>query len=370
LRAVRPQCRQSTGSAVDGLSPDRLSAIEDGAADGVGSSMVRQVAGGIMAAMEALPGIGVGTWAWGNRLVWDYDPSRDDGLLPGTVQAAIRAGVRLFDTADSYGTGALEGCSERLLGAAVAQSPPPPEVIIATKLAPYPWRLGRRAFDRPLAASRCRLQGRLDRVQLHWSTARYAPWQEDALLNGLADLVLGGVVRELGVSNMGPRRLRRWHGRLQRRGVRLCSVQVQLSPLCRDALAPDGVLSVCRELAIEGLGYSPLALGLLSRRWSLRDSLPTGLRGLLFRRLLPGLEPLQDLLAELARSHGSTPTAVCLNWCRAHGALPIVGLRRPEQVAAIADALGWSLPAAEREAIDGLAAKLKQRMPANPFSSS
>jgi pyridoxine 4-dehydrogenase len=338
--------------------------------------MERQVAGGIMAAMETLPGIGpgigVGTWAWGNRLVWDYDPGRDDGLLPATVQAAIRAGVRLFDTADSYGTGALRGCSERLLGAAVDLCPPPlpPDLVIATKLAPYPWRLGRRAFDRPLAASRCRLRGRLDRVQLHWSTARYAPWQEDALLDGLADLVQTGVVRELGVSNMGPRRLRRWHGRLRQRGVLLCSVQVQLSPLCRDALAPEGVLSVCRELAIDALGYSPLALGLLSGRWSLQDRLPTGLRGLLFRRLLPGLEPLQDLLAEVARGHGSTPTAVCLNWCRAHGAQPLVGLRRPEQVPAIADALSWRLTEAERGAIDAVAGKLTQRMPANPFTSS
>ena len=41
-------------------------------------------------------------------------------------------------------------------------------------------------------------------MQLHWSTARYAPWQEVSLLDGLADLVLSGAVRELGVSNTGP----------------------------------------------------------------------------------------------------------------------------------------------------------------------
>ena len=47
-----------------------------------------------------------------------------------------------------------------------------------------------------------------------------------------------------------------------------------------------------------------------------------------------------------------------------------MGLRRPEQVAAIADALGWSLTADERRAIDAVAGKLNQRMPANPFTSS
>jgi pyridoxine 4-dehydrogenase len=266
--------------------------------------MVGLVSGGIMAAIDAPPGIGVGTWAWGNRLVLDYDPARDDEGLPATVQAALQAGVRLFDTADSYGTGALRGCSERLLGAALACGPLPADLVIATKLAPYPWRLGRRAFDRPLAASRSRLRGRLDRVQLHWSTARYVPWQEHDLLEGLADLVEAGVVGELGVSNIGPGRLRHWHGRLRQRGVRLSSVQVQLSPLCRDPLAPGGVLSVCRELAIAALGYSPLALGLLSGRWSLQEPLPASLRGLLFRRLLPGLERLQHLLAEAARAGG------------------------------------------------------------------
>jgi aryl-alcohol dehydrogenase-like predicted oxidoreductase len=47
-----------------------------------------------------------------------------------------------------------------------------------------------------------------------------------------------------------------------------------------------------------------------------------------------------------------------------------VGLRRPEQVPAIAEALSWRLTEAERGAIDAVAGKLTQRMPANPFTSS
>lgn len=69
----------------------------------------------------------------------------------------------------------------------------------------------------------------------------------------------------LGVSNLGPRRLRLVHGQLARRGLRLSSLQVQLSLLAPEALAADGVSSVCRELGIELLAYSPLALGLLGR---------------------------------------------------------------------------------------------------------
>ena len=136
------------------------------------------------------------------------------------------SGLNLIDTADSYGTGRLNGRSEQLLGRFAADLPAlrRADLCIATKLAPFPWRLGRRGLDRALAGSLKRLQGQLQRVQLHWSTARYAPWQEGPLLDGLADCVLAGTVKELGVSNVEPRRLAWMHERLASRGVPLTSV--------------------------------------------------------------------------------------------------------------------------------------------------
>ena len=318
------------------------------------------------------PGVGGGTWAWGNRFLWGYEPERDDPVIAATVAAAVAAGVRFFDSADSYGTGAYAGRSERLLGQAVAALPADQRqgLIVATKLAPFPWRWGRRGFDRGFAASRARLGGRLDRVQLHWSTARYAPWQEGALLQGLGDLVEAGVVRELGISNMGPRRLRRWHALLQQRGLRISSLQVQFSLLASEPLAPGGVAEVCRELGIELIAYSPLALGLLSGRWSLEGPLPSGPRGVLFRRLLPALQPLQALMQEMAGCHQISLTALALNWCRSHGAMPIPGLRRVEHVEAVREALACPLPEDDRRRLDEAVAMLQVSMPANPFSSS
>ncbi len=318
------------------------------------------------------PGIGAGTWSWGNRFLWDYRAERDDSAIGAAFAAAVAAGVRLFDSADSYGTGALAGRSERLLGQAVAALPADQqqELVIATKLAPFPWRLGRRGFDRAFAASRARLGGRLDRVQLHWSTARYAPWQEGPLLQGLADLLQAGAVPQLGISNMGPKRLRRWHSALQRRGVAITSLQVQLSLLARQALIPGGVRDVCAELGIELIAYSPLALGLLSGRWQQGGPLPSGARGGLFRRLLPRMTPLLKLMAALAAERGVEPTAVALSWCRAHGAMPIPGIRRIEQVEAIRQSLRWSMSRGERQRLDDAAAMLQDGMPANPFSSS
>ena len=59
--------------------------------------------------------IGVGTWAWGNRFLWQYSKS-DDEALENTFNEVLKLGVNWFDTADSYGTGDLEGRAEELLG--------------------------------------------------------------------------------------------------------------------------------------------------------------------------------------------------------------------------------------------------------------
>ena len=59
--------------------------------------------------------MGLGTWAWGNQLLWGYQESMD-AELQRTFNLAVNNGINLFDTADSYGTGKFNGQSERLLG--------------------------------------------------------------------------------------------------------------------------------------------------------------------------------------------------------------------------------------------------------------
>ena len=318
---------------------------------------------------QPLPSIGVGTWAWGNQFLWGYDPALDHQLA-ATFQRCLDLDLCFFDTADSYGTGRWNGRSEQLLGQFAAALSPAQRsrCCIATKLAPFPWRLGRRGFDRAFRASRQRLQGKLDRVQLHWSTARYAPWQEPPLLLGLADLVRSGQVASLGLSNLGPLRLRQVVAQLAAQGVAVASLQVQLSLLAPEAVAPGGVAQVCRELGIPLIAYSPLALGLLARPPSQVSIAPQGPRGTLFRRLEAGLGPLLDTMASIAAGHGSDLAAVALNWCRAHGAMPIPGLRRPDQVETVAAARSWQLSLAERQQLDQLVLR-GPRMPINPFQS-
>ena len=316
-------------------------------------------------------GIGFGTWSWGNKLLWGYSSEQHDQSLQSTFEHAVRAGLRLIDTADSYGTGKINGRGELLLGRFVEALPIQQRqgLIIATKLAPYPWRLGRKGFDRAFQASQQRLQGHLQRVQLHWSTARYAPWQEGPLLDGLAELAAETNGLEVGVSNVGPQRLLWMHARLAERGVKLISLQVQLSLLAPHPLMEKQVLSVCKEMGIELLAYSPLALGVLTIPPGKLPQKATLLRNGLFRRLLPESLCLRQGLSDIARHREVTQAQVALNWCRAHGTTPIAGLRTPEQAHDAAAALSWMLDSEEKQRLDKLSKNCAVRMPVNPFQS-
>ena len=288
-----------------------------------------------------------------------------------TFASAVAAGLHLVDTADSYGTGRLNGRSEELLGQCLEglDCSSRTKLVVATKLAPFPWRLGRRGLVKAFRASRRRLRGQLDRVQLHWSTARYAPWQELPLLDGLADLVEQGDVRELGISNVGPQRLRLLHDHLASRDVRLVSVQVQFSLLAPGPIE-TGILDVCQSLGIEVLAYSPLALGVLARHPDWIPSNTTMLRSGIIRRLLPGSLPMRQVMADIARARGVSQVQVALNWCRAHGTCPIPGFRRPTQVEDARLALTWQLSLQERSELDRLSFDCPVRMPDNPFQSA
>jgi hypothetical protein len=52
--------------------------------------------------------LGVGTWQWGNKVLWSYEPDQDDEIYEA-YKVVRDAGVTVFDTADSYGTLALNG---------------------------------------------------------------------------------------------------------------------------------------------------------------------------------------------------------------------------------------------------------------------
>ncbi len=316
-----------------------------------------------------LPQMGCGTWAWGNRLLWDYDPSMDTQLQE-VFNICVSNGVTLFDTGDSYGTGKLQGRSETLLGKfdREYQGVNKQNICLATKLAPYPWRLTRGSMVSAGKASAERFGRNIDLVQMHWSTANYFPWQEWQLLDGLADLYEKGLVKGVGLSNYGAKRLKKVYQKFSDRGIPITTLQVQYSLLSTYPVTELGVKQVCDELGIKLIAYSPLALGLLTGKYSAENT-PPGLRGWVCKQILPGARSLLKTLDAIAKSRNKTMAQVALNWCICKGTIPIPGAKNPKQAKQNIGALGWYLDEGEVAELDKAAARVKKPMVQNIFQS-
>jgi pyridoxine 4-dehydrogenase len=318
-----------------------------------------------------LPLMGCGTWAWGNRILWDYDPTMDQELQQ-VFNLAVENGVTLFDTGDSYGTGKLKGQSERLLGkfSQDYQGINGEKICIATKLAAYPWRLTPQSMITACEKSAERLGKPVDLAQMHWSTANYAPWQEKALLNGLATLYQQKKVKAIGLSNYGTKRLLKVHQWLSDRGVPIATLQVQYSLLSTYPITELGLKELCDQLGITIIAYSPLALGLLTGKYEMGKPYPKGLRKWLFPQLLPKIQPLLGCLNAIATERDKTPAQVALNWCICKGTIPIPGAKNVQQMRENLAALGWRLNEGEIRELDGFAANSEKKMVQNIFQTT
>lgn len=296
--------------------------------------------------------LGVGTWAWGDKLVWGYGKGYSDADLEEAFRISIERGITFFDTAEIYGWGR----SERLLGKFVRGHNA--SVVIATKFFPYPWRLRKAALARALRGSLRRLgMERVDLYQIHWP---FPPRAIETWMDALADAVEAGLTRAVGVSNYNVEQTRRAHAALAARGVALASNQVQYSLLHRKP-ETEGLLDLCRELGVTVIAYSPLAMGALTGKYT-PDRPPKGARGRRYTpRILAAIQPLIHLMREIGEGHGGkTPAQVALNWVMCKGAVPIVGAKNRRQAEENAGALGWRLTPEEVTALDKAATELER----------
>ncbi len=76
--------------------------------------------------------------------------------------------------------------------------------------------------------------------------------------------------------------------------------------------------AICDDLGIGLIAYSPLGLGMLSGKYGGDRGLPKGPRGLLFRQILPGIEPLLDLLGQIAAKKQATIPQVMVPYIDKH----------------------------------------------------
>jgi aryl-alcohol dehydrogenase-like predicted oxidoreductase len=286
--------------------------------------------------------LGLGTWQWGDRTVWGYGRryGRDD--VREALWTSVAAGVSLIDTAEIYG----RGRSERLIGQFLRSIRAP--VLVATKFFPFPWRLREADFLRALEGSLERLgRDHIDLYQVHWPTP-FVPVER--LMAWMANAVERGLVTHVGVSNFGLEATRRAHAALARRGLQLASNQLPFHLLQRTA-ERSGLLSLCRELGVAVIAYSPIAQGALSGKYSLARR-PPGVRGVTLLPSLARIEPLLGELRRIADHHRRTPAQVALRWTIEKGAIPIPGAKNAQQAAENVGALQFALAPEDVAALD------------------
>lgn len=296
--------------------------------------------------------LGVGTWAWGDRTTWGmggYDSALDERTIAAAWEAAIAAGVTLFDTAEVYG----DGESERIIGRRLAADPSVRDrLVIASKFMPSPWKLGVRGAMRSAALASIERLG-IDRIDLYQIHGPISLRGHAVLAEALAALRDEGLVDAVGVSNYSVREMRSIHDQLARRGVALAANQIEFSPLRR---RPEtvGLLAACRQLGVVPLAYSPIGQGRLTGKYS-ATAPPPG-RRTFSAHPMEQVDRIVDVLRRIGDERGDrTPAQVALRWIIDKGAVPIPGAKNAEQAAQNAGALGWSLDPDDAAAIDRVA---------------
>ena len=232
-----------------------------------------------------------------------------------TIHAALEAGVRLIDTADSYHLAAHPeevGHNELLIAEALRTwGGDTSQVLVATKGGhlrpqPGPWAVnGDPGYLKEAAKASARRLGveAIGLYQFHRPDPA-VPYEES--VGALAELLDEGVIRMAGISNADPDQIRLAQKVL---GGRLVSVQNRFSPSFRSSL-PE--LELCAELGLAFLPWSPLG--------GIGKAADLGGAGTAFEAV--------------AADHGVSPQQVALAWelALAPVVVPIPGVSRPEHI--------------------------------------
>jgi len=244
--------------------------------------------------------IGLGTWQFGSR-EWGYGEAYAAATAGGIVRRALELGVTLFDTAEIYGFGR----SERILGEALGEERG--EVVVASKIfpvAPFP------PVVRQRWAGSARRLG-LQRIPLYQVHQPNPVVRDSVTMPGMRELLDADRIGAVGVSNYS---LARWQAADAALGRPVVSNQVQFSLATAGPLA-DLVPFAEREDRVV-IAYSPLAQGLLGGRYD-ADHRPGGVRAtnpLFGTENLRRVQPLLDVLREVAAAHDAKPAQIALAW--------------------------------------------------------
>ena len=291
-------------------------------------------------------GLGLGCWAIGGPFWRGENPvgwgEVDDAESRRAIHHGLDLGVTLFDTADVYGA----GHSERVLGEALRGRRH--EVVIASKFGNVFDEATKQItgadaspayIQRACEASLRRLQtDYLDLLQMHIDRP---PETIPEVLDALEALVSAGKIRGYGWSTDDPEKARRFA-----EGPHCTAVQFNFNVLQDN----PAMLALLDEHDLAGLNRGPLAMGLLTGKFTADSRLPgDDIRGAgapwmqQFQDGRPNPEWLAriDAVREILTSSGRSLAQGALAWIwgRSEHTLPIPGFRTVAQVEENARAL-------------------------------
>ncbi len=294
--------------------------------------------------------MGIGTWAWGDRLFWGFGNEYAEKEISEAFHACVEGGMVLFDTAEVYG----QGKSETMLGKLLKETEKP--VKIASKMMPFPWRFMDKSLKNALRHSLKRLDiGRMDLYQMHWPLK---PVSVTKWMDRMADAHAQGLLEHIGVSNYSLEQTKASQEALKKRGLSLASVQVEYHLLER-RIETNGLADYCRNEGIEIIAYSPLAMGILTGKYT-PENPPKGVRSSQYnRQYLAKVQPLIKAMIRIGNDHdGKTAGQVALNWCLCKNVIPIPGVKNVNQALQNLGALGWRLSAEDVEFLDEISSNV------------
>ena len=136
--------------------------------------------------------IALGTWAWGAGMFGGdtvFGSNTDENNLKPVFDAAMQAGLNLWDSATAYGMGE----SERILGH-LAAAYKRKDVLISTKFTPQLAEVYDNSVTKMAEASLERMG--LDYIDMYWI---HNPMDVERWTPGLIPLLESGKVRKVGV---------------------------------------------------------------------------------------------------------------------------------------------------------------------------
>jgi aryl-alcohol dehydrogenase-like predicted oxidoreductase len=311
--------------------------------------------------------------AWAHRTRRAYGASNDEQSL-AMLHRAVELGVTLFDTAEVYGP----HHNEQLVGRGLAEVRD--KVVIATKVGfvieggKLQTVDGTPVIDGSPAHVKAAVEGLLQRLGTDYIDLLYLHRIDPTVpikdtVGALADLVNGGKVRYLGLSEASVSTIRRAHAVHP-----ITAVQSEYS-LFERGIEANGVLDTVRELGIANVAYSPLGRGFLTGQLDLDKLDATDFHNLDPRMQGENLEAnlrIVRAIARIASAKGVKPSQLALAWTIAQGAVPIPGTRRIGYLEENVAAADISLTDAELAELDEAApvgAASGDRYPAGQMST-